>query len=269
MISSPDVAEHDQYVVLVSGLNVGRNKNPLGVQILVEYLSGRLGDEKEQEFVSKVSRVIIAGNLMAPPQGNADEPENSADKKLMISSQAESLREVDRLLAQLLGNIHVDIIPGESDASNYAIPQQALHKCMFPHSSRFSSFNSVTNPYAANIGGREFLGSSGQPIDSIKQCSLGLNSVESLERTLQWRHIAPTAPDVLGCYPSPGEDPFVLESTPHVYFAGNQDKYGDSLMQGESGQQVRVISVPEFDTTGVCVAVNLKDLLSFPIEMSI
>lgn len=32
-----------------------------------------------------------------------------------------------------------------------------------------------------------------------------------LEKTLQWRHMAPTAPETLGCYPFVTADPFIIE----------------------------------------------------------
>ena len=32
-----------------------------------------------------------------------------------------------------------------------------------------------------------------------------------LEETLEWRHMAPTAPETLGCYPFVTEDPFIIE----------------------------------------------------------
>ena len=35
-----------------------------------------------------------------------------------------------------------------------------------------------------------------------------------LEDSLRWRHMAPTAPDTLACYPFYIEDPFILSETP-------------------------------------------------------
>lgn len=53
-----------------------------------------------------------------------------------------------------------------------------------------------------------------------------------LEATLQWRHIAPTAPDTLTCYPFTDDDPFIVTDCPHVYFVGNQPEYATKLMTG-------------------------------------
>lgn len=36
----------------------------------------------------------------------------------------------------------------------------------------------------------------------------------------------------LGCYPFTDRDPFFVESCPHVYFAGNQDKFETSILKG-------------------------------------
>lgn len=35
-----------------------------------------------------------------------------------------------------------------------------------------------------------------------------------------------------GCYPYTDRDPFFIESCPHVYFVGNQDKYDTRVIKG-------------------------------------
>lgn len=176
-----------------------------------------------------------------------------------------------------------------------------------------------------------------------------------MERTLRWRHLAPTAPNTLGtshvlvwvffpwwichwnnpfstqrlhhtrlsrfsysislnkiikklyktsqcifyiiqltgCYPFTDRDPFLIESCPHVYFIGNQEKFDTRLMKGifshkpfisviiiahflllnnkwtrlyifmymlfenagAEGQMVRLIAIPRFCETGIAVMV--------------
>jgi DNA polymerase delta subunit 2 len=53
-----------------------------------------------------------------------------------------------------------------------------------------------------------------------------------MESTLRWRHLAPTAPDTLTCYPFADDDPFVLEACPHVYVAGNQPEFATRVATG-------------------------------------
>lgn len=43
-----------------------------------------------------------------------------------------------------------------------------------------------------------FLGTSGQNIDDLSKYSEAEDKLEFLERTLRWRHLAPTAPNTLG-----------------------------------------------------------------------
>lgn len=40
--------------------------------------------------------------------------------------------------------------------------------------------------------------------------------------------------DFSGCYPLTDRDPFIIESCPHVYFVGNQDRYETRLIKGIS-----------------------------------
>jgi DNA polymerase delta subunit 2 len=141
---------------------------------------------------------------------------------------------------QLAAAVPVDVMPGTDDPSNFILPQQPLHRCLLPRSSRYSSLRLVTNPYEATVGGRAFLGCSGQALEDMckytaeregeDQVARGLRL---LEGTLSWRHLAPTAPDTLPCYPFCDIDPFILRKCPHVYFCGNQVR---GWVTGSTGQ---------------------------------
>ena len=60
-----------------------------------------------------------------------------------------------------------------------------------------------------------------------------LSHVDILTNTLMWRHLAPTAPDTLGCYPHIDADPFVIdaEHIPHLLFAGGAPAFGTRLVR--------------------------------------
>lgn len=113
-----------------------------------------------------------------------------------------------------------------------------------------------------------------------------------MEKTLKSRHIAPTAPDQLGCYPFYDQgtlmhnfklrctDPFVLERCPHVYFIGNQKQFATKLIHGTSqeiftyfvgprGEVTRLISLPAFADNPLVVLVNLKDLNVHPLAFNV
>lgn len=126
----------------------------------------------------------------------------------------------------------------------------------------------MTNPYEAVIGGVRILGTSGQNIQDISKFSTFEDGLDILEHNMIWGHIAPTAPDTLGCYPYYEKDPFILEKCPHVYFVGNQHKYASKVIQDENGQKVLLVTVPAFSSTKTCVMLNLRTLTCHPINFS-
>uniref|UniRef100_A0AAV1UYL9 DNA polymerase delta subunit 2 n=1 Tax=Peronospora matthiolae TaxID=2874970 RepID=A0AAV1UYL9_9STRA len=275
-----------EYVALVSGLGIGRHADhqPLRTHVLVDYLAGRLGDAKEKEFVSKIVRTIVVGNVLeAVNQDDVYVPTITRKTAEQLTVEGEPLKNADAIVSTLAAAMCVDLMPGPSDPSNYTLPQQSFHPCLFPRSSRFHSFRCVTNPYEAQIGSVHFFGDAGQPLRSILQCTLPDSdfpvmtmdteeleherALDYLQRCVEWRHVAPTAPDILACFPIANEDPFVLETCPHVYFSGNQPRFSTRFVKGEKGQVVRLVTVPSFCETSTIVLVDLKDLSCFPITI--
>ena len=94
--------------------------------------------------------------------------------------------------------------------------------------------------------------------------------MKTLARSLEFQHLAPTAPDTLGCYPfeDKPDDPFVVRTSPHIYFAGNQPRFEASFVEGPAGQRVRTIMVPDFQREHTCVLVSLDTLECKPLVFS-
>lgn len=83
-----------------------------------------------------------------------------------------------------------------------------------------------------------------------------------------------------GSYPFQSHDPFVMQSCPHVFFAGNQPRFKTTVIEGEpplklnrldtntdtemqdeaSAQRVRLLSIPKFHETGEVVLVDSESL---------
>ncbi|XP_038975812.1 DNA polymerase delta small subunit isoform X1 [Phoenix dactylifera] len=252
-IEQPLDLREDKHVVFISGLSVGSSMfNPLQFQLLVDHITGHLGDENEQSIASQIVRVVIAGNSVQISQGILS-GQTLAPKDQ--SRLTEPIKEFDISLIQLAAAMPVDIMPGPSDPANFSLPQQPLHRCLFPGASVYNTFLSCTNPHQFELDDVLFLGTSGQNIDDLSKYSDAKDKLEFMERTLKWRHLAPTAPNTLGCYPYTDKDPFLIESCPHVYFVGNQDKYETRLLQGPEKQLLRLICIPRFCETGVAVVV--------------
>ncbi|XP_047160136.1 DNA polymerase delta small subunit isoform X5 [Vigna umbellata] len=234
-IEFPLKSGEDKYVVLVSGLSVGSStSNPLQFQLLIDHITGHLGDEKAQLFASKIVQVVFAGNLVEIPHRILN-GQNLASED--FARMSEPIRELDILLSQIAAGLPLDIMPGPSDPANFSLPQQSLHECLFPGSSSYNTFRSCTNPHSFELDNVRFLGTSGQNVDDLDKYSDAKDKLEFMERTLRWRHLAPTAPNTLG----------------------------------SEGQLVRLICVPKFSETGVAVMLNLRDLechaLSFTLDL--
>ncbi|XP_022784166.1 DNA polymerase delta subunit 2-like [Stylophora pistillata] len=260
----------DCYVAFISGLGFGdKSQDLLGLQMFSDLVIGELGSVQDQESCSKISRVIIAGNALSHYTVNKDSEAKA--KYLTRNTEAgsvEAMKCLDEFLMQLASCVPVDIMPGEFDPANHTVPQQPLHRCMFPQAADYPTFQSVTNPYEAVIGGVRILGTSGQNIQDISKVSTFEDGLDILEHNMIWGHIAPTAPDTLGCYPYYEKDPFILEKCPHVYFVGNQHKYASKVIQDENGQKVLLVTVPAFSSTKTCVMLNLRTLTCHPINFS-
>lgn len=264
-----------RYVAVVSGLRVGHDAHDmLPLQLLAEHLTGQLGCDEDHRMQANIVRLIVAGNATGCAAAGEGEPANAAGgdvlKKMAPNAQkslAEHARYLDLFLTTVGAAMPVDLMPGAGDPCNYLLPQQPFHPCMLPQAAKLSSLNLCTNPYCADVDGMRVLGTSGQPLDDMQRYLPGDDRLATLTRTLEFQHLAPTAPDTLGCYPYAGDsaDPFVVRECPHVFFAGNQPRYESKLVEGPAGQRVCAIMVPDFCRDHTCVLVNLDTLESQPI----
>ncbi|XP_041473976.1 DNA polymerase delta subunit 2-like [Lytechinus variegatus] len=275
-VDLPSIEEYpplddDRYLILMSGLGIGNDQTDLmSLQLMVDIITGQLGTADQQKMFSKVVRVIIAGNSLS--ESTRDRDVLTTAKYLTRKSQAgtvEAIKTLDHLLVQLTSCIPVDLMAGDFDPANSSLPQQPFHRCMFPQSSVYSTFNSVTNPYEAKIAGMRVLGSSGQNVTDIYQFTTMDDRLSILEQTLKYGHIAPSAPDTLACYPYYNKDPFIIKDCPAIYFAGNQPRFQTKkVVTGSDDEEVLLVTVPSFQETKSCVIVNLRTMDCQPLIFS-
>jgi DNA polymerase delta subunit 2 len=259
-----------KYVAIVSGFGCGNRGSEIGdesegsamlrLQLMLDTCSGILGTSPLQSLAASITRVVIAGGLLGSKHTHLSQPTSYASVREQAQA-LEPLQDLDSLLAELCETVNVDVMPGVADPTNYSLPQQPLHKCLLPQSTSLSTFNRCTNPHAFEVDGVQFLGTSGQNVDDIMMYSTFESAADILENMLQWRHVIPTAPDSLAAYPFVSEDPFILDKTPHVLFAGGCGNRVETRlvtsMNGDVPIKCRVISVPEFTKDPVLVLVDV------------
>lgn len=90
------------------------------------------------------------------------------------------------------------LLPGDTDPTNHSLPQQPLHPCLLSHATRLRSCRMATNPHHCLIGGRSVIGHAGQPVRDLARSTDDLDPLQLMKCTLEWGHMAPTAPDTLG-----------------------------------------------------------------------
>ena len=155
---------------------------------------------------------------------------------------------------------------------------------MFPKLASQETINFVTNPHKFEIAnGVEFLGTSGRNMHDIqlyskpapedpseeKKEDTETSYADQLKRLLEQRHLCPTAPDTLRCFPFSTDDPFVIERSPDVMFAGCQPSYSEQLIYQHKKTKesaVKIISVPTFALTRSIVLVDLETLESYELS---
>ncbi|KAJ1307554.1 hypothetical protein OPQ81_001651 [Rhizoctonia solani] len=190
------------------------------MSLFLEWISGEGGSERDRDLARQVSRVIIAGDSLAAPL-----IEDERDSSRVSSSANTSLRQavlsLGEILQEIARTVPVHVLPGASDPTGTALPQQPMPSWIFKPQGQSSggseALHMESNPTWIHSNGRGILVHSGQPLDDIYMHSVEDDRMSMVRNTLKWRHIAPTAPDTLWSYPFDGQDPFVLDKTPDVY----------------------------------------------------
>ncbi|KAI0388892.1 DNA polymerase alpha/epsilon subunit B-domain-containing protein [Xylariaceae sp. FL0594] len=258
-------------IAIVSGLEFSSLDagHSLELSLLLEYLLGEALDPVAQRELSQISRLIIAGNSISPENARAGDGDQVQKKYGYDSSSYNPLPSqlLDEFLSTLLPTMPVTLLPGAKDPANATYPQQPIHPAMFPLSRAFTSTTSepgwldtVTNPWEGEVDGWSVLATGGQNIDDIFKYLGSDDRLGMMEATCRWRCCAPTAPDTLWSYPFQDDDPFVLQTCPHLYIVGCQPRFSTKLIHGEGGQTVRLIAVPSFSVTGEIVIVDTETL---------
>lgn len=259
-------SQKDKYVALVSGLDATIDQPvTLEMQLLAEFLTGNLGSSSVQRQCSQIAQVLIAGGLVqtpAPPLGHTE------DAKANDRRQAASLMsQMDAYLADIAACVPLSVMPGAADPADLSMPQQPMHPSMFGQCRRSSGFRSLSNPAILDLDQRQVLATAGQNIDDLRHyITQDETPAQIAGQSLQWRHIAPSAPDTLWCYPFIDHDPFVLDSSPHLYVVGNQPAFETGVAGGGPQGQTRIVAVPRFSATHTIALLNLRTMEATPIK---
>eukprot|EP00892_Ulva_mutabilis_P008641 jgi/Ulvmu1/6149/UM028_0005.1 len=251
-----------KYVALASGLCIGEPAVDVPkTMLLMDWVKGLFGDA---DHCKDVVRLVICGGTQGNLDALATAPAASKQQRFAM----EAVQEVDRCVTELASALPVDVMPGAGDLSNHALPQQPLHQCLFPGAAPCENFFRATNPYRFSLDGVQLLGCSGQNLHDIMRYSKTVDPIQLMSDSLMQRHLCCTAPDTLACFPYVDQDPFILRSSPHVYFVGNQAVFGEGQVT-DGDKSIKLISVPSFAKTSTVVLLDLESLQCKPISFDV
>ncbi|RAL05892.1 DNA-directed DNA polymerase delta subunit POL31 [Aspergillus ibericus CBS 121593] len=291
-VDAPQKGPSKGKIAFVSGLGItGTSSDTLALELLTDYLLGYTGTasaEGAPPNASAITRLIIAGNSVGARMtvdANAETKKKSGPKKYGYDASAYNASPITRLdsfLAEILPSIPVTLMPGESDPANFSLPQQGIHRAMFPQARAYCAppaagaekpepgwFDSVTNPWEGDVEGWRLWGCSGQNVDDVlrylnfanEEGNVGDGAgdvkarIRIMEAMLRWRCGVPTAPDTLWSYPFQTDDPFVMQACPHIFFAGNQPRFKTATIESDSplklnGADTEMTGTDEETTSG-------------------
>lgn len=131
--------------MLVSGLDIATSAECMSLDLLSEWIGGLAGVPNAQRDEATVMQVIVAGNSIRATVETRTDRVYETTKHHPTANALESLvatHKFDNFLESLVDNCSVIVMPGEFDPADHSIPQQPLHPCMLPKSSRYNVFPS-------------------------------------------------------------------------------------------------------------------------------
>ncbi|KAA6309755.1 MAG: hypothetical protein EZS28_056444, partial [Streblomastix strix] len=98
-----------------------------------------------------------------------------------------------------------------------------------------------------------------------------MSPVQANEGRANNKHLCPSAPDFTPSYPFNDRDPFVLDETPSILFAGGASirKFSSKIIEGLNGQKCLLLALPSFAYTGDIVIVDPVTLIPRVIHFGI
>jgi len=211
--------EEKVYAILLSDIHVGSNKFcEKAFERFLEWLNGEVNNKKEEELVSRVKYLIIAGDVVDgigiyPGQYN----------ELAIPDIFDQYEALVNLLRNVPEHITMFIGPGNHDAARTALPQPGFYDEYARPLKRLKNAVIISNPAVIRLHGRDFLIAHGRGIEDVVNFIPNRSHhrpAEAMLDLLKLRHLAPTFGEKVPIAPDP-EDTLVIESVPDLFQAGH------------------------------------------------
>lgn len=213
-------ADEDVYAVFLSDLRVGnKNFDRESWDNFSLWINKKIG---ESNIVSRVKYVVIVGDLI----------DNTDISNYRITDQYRLLYE---LIQQIPKDIKVFLIPGERDATRYALPQPAIPRIFAKELYNLKNVVMLGNPSYISLHGVSVLVYHGQSLDDVKRQLITVNDeikvTDLMVSLLKARHLAPSLGMSTAIAPD-RNDLLVINTVPDIFVCGHINQGGVDFYKG-------------------------------------
>jgi len=274
--------ENQNLILFISNLKIGNPneiENGLGGfarSMLVDFIQNNNLTENLSNISSRIKRVIFVG-ASAYVNDKIEELDKGSfikaeEYKKEFNKIIENYTSLDKYLNLLSSYIQVDLMNNIEGNDGVYFPQNSNGQFLFLENIRninAKTLNLVENPYIFDIYSyklkdkKYFLGTSGENINCIMQYTSISEPLIAMEKTLEWGHLAPLAPDTFRIYPFTEKDPLLLEKIPDMYFISGKNEFKMKKVEfnydEDSKKSVTLMELPDFSSTFKGIVYNIDD----------
>lgn len=274
--------ENQNLILFISNLKLGNPneiENGLGGiarSMLVDFIQNNNLTENLSNISSRIKRVIFVG-ASAYVNDKIEELDKGSfikaeEYKKEFNKIIENYTSLDKYLNLLSSYIQVDLMNNIEGNDGVYFPQNPNGQFLFLENIRninAKTLNLVENPYIFDIYSyklkdkKYFLGTSGENINCIMQYTSISEPLIAMEKTLEWGHLAPLAPDTFRIYPFTEKDPLLLEKIPDMYFISGKNEFKMKKVEfnydEDSKKSVTLMELPDFSSTFKGILYNIDD----------
>ena len=274
--------ENQNLILFISNLKIGNPneiENGLGGiarSMLADFIQNNNLTENLSNISSRIKRVIFVG-ASAYVNDKIEELDKGSfikaeEYKKEFNKIIENYTSLDKYLNLLSSYIQVDLMNNIEGNDGVYFPQNPNGQFLFLENIRninAKTLNLVENPYIFDIYSyklkdkKYFLGTSGENINCIMQYTSISEPLIAMEKTLEWGHLAPLAPDTFRIYPFTEKDPLLLEKIPDMYFISGKNEFKMKKVEfnydEDSKKSVTLMELPDFSSTFKGIVYNIDD----------
>ena len=276
-IETNTLEQNKNLILFISNLRIGNpdeklnGKNSNARTMLVDFIQNNNLNDKFSNISKRIKRVIFLGSS-AYVNDKIEQLEKGSflraeEYKTELNTIIENYTMLDKYLKLISDYIHVDLVNSIEQNDGVYFPQNPNSQLVFLENMRNINANVLnleSNPFIFDIYSQKtkvkknFLGTSGENINSILQYTDINNPLIAMKKTIEWGHLAPLAPDTLRIYPYSSTDPLVLKKIPDVYLiSGKNDLNKEST--NIYNKNILLVELPDFSKTNKGVIYNIDD----------